>query len=212
VRWPAGSASRTTRNDVIRFGPANPLGTGPLASSINRTHPDQHQPNLDTRGHRHRLTPPPGELSTILRRRADDGRARPTVRRMSGDVDRRPAGAPADPRARLGRRGEDLACELLIQAGLRIAARNWRCREGEIDVVATGPGLLVVCEVKTRRGDGFGSAAAAVTWSKQRRLRRLAAAYLAGAGLPPVTVRFDVVAVTWPRGRAPVAEHIPGAF
>src|SRR4051812_36572021 len=140
----------------------------------------------------------------------------------------------ADPRSRLGRRGEDLACELLERAGLRGVARDWRgrggggggvgarpralgggggktpprCREGEIDVVATGPGLLVVCEVKTRRGDGFGSAAAAVTWSKQRRLRRLAAAYLAGAGLPSVDVRFDVVAVTWPRGRAPVAEHL----
>ena len=120
--------------------------------------------------------------------------------------------SPADPRARLARRGEDLACELLRTAGLEVVARNWRCREGEIDVLASAPGLLVVCEVKTRRGDGFGSAAAAVTWSKQRRLRRLAAAYLAEAGLPPVVVRFDVVAVTWPRGRAPVAEHLQGAF
>ena len=93
-----------------------------------------------------------------------------------------------------------------------MVARNWRSRDGEIDVVAIGPGLLVVCEVKTRRGDLLGSPAAAVTWAKQRRLRRLAAAYLAEAGLPPVQVRFDVVAVTWPRGRAPNVEHLPGAF
>jgi putative endonuclease len=118
----------------------------------------------------------------------------------------------ADRRTRLARRGEDLACELLVGLGLTVVARNWRSRDGEIDVVAIGGGLLVVCEVKTRRGDLFGSPAAAVTWAKQRRLRRLAAAYLAEAGLPPVQVRFDVVAVTWPRGRAPSVEHLPGAF
>ena len=115
-------------------------------------------------------------------------------------------------RARLARQGEDLACELLTAAGLTVVARNWRCREGEIDVVALAPGLLVVCEVKTRRGDGFGTPAAAVTAAKRHRLRRLAAAYLAQAGLPPVRVRFDVVAITWPRGAAPRAEHLPGAF
>ena len=115
-------------------------------------------------------------------------------------------------RTSLARRGEDLACALLGDLGLAVLARNWRCREGEIDVVAGAPGLLVVCEVKTRRGDGFGTPAAAVTWAQQRRLRRLAAAYLAQAGLGPVQVRFDVVAVTWPLGLAPRVEHLPGAF
>jgi putative endonuclease len=120
--------------------------------------------------------------------------------------------ATAARRAQLARRGEDLACELLAAAGLRVVARNWRCRDGEIDVVAAADGLLVVCEVKTRAGEGFGSPAAAVTGAKQRRLRRLAAAYLAQAGLPPVRVRFDVVAVTWRRGTVPRVEHLPGAF
>jgi putative endonuclease len=117
-----------------------------------------------------------------------------------------------DRRARLARQGEDLACQLLCRQGLTVVARNWRHRRGEIDVVAGRPGLLVVCEVKTRRGDGYGPPAAAVTPAKQRRLRHLAAAYLAERGGPPVAVRFDVVAVTWPPGRAPLVEHVPGAF
>jgi Uncharacterised protein family UPF0102 len=69
----------------------------------------------------------------------------------------------ADERRELGRLGEALAGARLEAAGLRVVARNWRCREGEIDLVAAGPGLLVFCEVKTRRGHGYGTPAAAVT-------------------------------------------------
>jgi hypothetical protein len=69
---------------------------------------------------------------------------------------------PAD-RGELGRRGEALACARLTAAGLRIVARNWRCQTGEIDVVAEGSGLPVFCEVKTRRGDGYGTPAAPST-------------------------------------------------
>jgi putative endonuclease len=112
-----------------------------------------------------------------------------------------------DERLELGRLGEALAATLLEAAGLRVLARNWRCREGEIDLVAAGPGLLVFCEVKTRRGSGFGSPAAAVTQAKQARLRRLAATYLATMPTPPCRVRFDVVAVTWPRERTFYTVH-----
>jgi putative endonuclease len=119
---------------------------------------------------------------------------------------------PADPRRELGRLGEALAGARLETAGLRVVARNWRCREGEIDLVAAGPGLLVFCEVKTRRGTGYGSPAAAVTAAKQARLRRLAAAYLAASPVPPCRIRFDVVAVTWPRRGEPVADHLEGIF
>ena len=115
-------------------------------------------------------------------------------------------------RARLARRGEELACARLAAAGLRVLARNWRCRAGEIDVVAAAPGLLVFCEVKTRRGDGYGTPAAAVTSRKQARLRALAAAWLAAHDHPPCRVRFDVVSVTWPRGAAPAVEHLAGVF
>jgi putative endonuclease len=118
----------------------------------------------------------------------------------------------ADGRQELGRLGEALAASLLEAAGLRVVARNWRCRAGEIDLVAAGPGLLVFCEVKTRRGHGYGSPAAAVTPMKQARLRRLAAAYLGANAIPPCHVRFDVVAVTCTRGYRPLVEHLEGAF
>jgi putative endonuclease len=121
----------------------------------------------------------------------------------------RPSG---DPRRELGRRGEALAEARLAAAGLRVIDRNWRCRDGEVDLVAAGAGLLVFCEVKTRRGDRYGTPAAAVTPSKQARLRRLAAAYLAATALPRCRVRFDVVTVIWPRGRAAVVDHLEGAF
>jgi putative endonuclease len=115
-------------------------------------------------------------------------------------------------RQELGRLGEALAATLLEAAGLRVVARNWRCREGEIDLIAAGPGLLVFCEVKTRRGHGYGSPAAAVTPMKQARLRRLAAAYLAAVPTPSCRVRFDVVAVTCTRGYRPLVEHLEGVF
>ncbi|HZD37826.1 MAG TPA: YraN family protein [Actinomycetes bacterium] len=117
-----------------------------------------------------------------------------------------------DRRGQLGRRGEDLACERLAAAGLRIIERNWRCRSGEIDLIAAGPGLLVFCEVKTRRGNGYGTPAEAVTLAKRVRLRQLAAAYLAAVEHPPCRVRFDVVAIHWRRGWAPVVDHLEAVF
>lgn len=117
-----------------------------------------------------------------------------------------------DRRGELGRRGEELACDRLAAAGLRVVERNWRCRSGEIDVVAAGPDLLVFCEVKTRRGHGYGTPAEAVTFAKRARLRQLAAAYLAAVEHPPCTVRFDVITVTWPRGGTPVVDHLEAAF
>jgi putative endonuclease len=115
-------------------------------------------------------------------------------------------------RGDLGRRGEALACAQLTAAGLRIVARNWRCQTGEIDVVAEGPGLLVFCEVKTRRGSGYGTPAAAVDAAKQAQLRRLAAAYLRATPHRPCRVRFDVVTVLWPRRGDPRVEHLEGVL
>jgi putative endonuclease len=132
--------------------------------------------------------------------------------RNSADCDPCVRTAGPDRRGQLGRRGEELACEHLAALGLRIVARNWRCRSGEIDVVAAGPDLLVFCEVKTRRGRGYGSAAEAVTPAKRARLRQLAAAYLAAVDHPHCKVRFDVVAVLWPRGRAPLIDHLEAVF
>ena len=82
----------------------------------------------------------------------------------------------------VGRFGEQLAVRHLEAAGLRILDRNWRCAEGEIDIVAADGDTLVVCEVKTRSGTGFGDPAEAVVGAKAARLRRLALRWLAARG------------------------------
>jgi putative endonuclease len=119
-------------------------------------------------------------------------------------------------RKALGAWGERLAARHLVDAGLRVVARNWRCPSGEIDIIAWEEDVLVVCEVKTRRGDAFGPPAAAVVPAKARRLRQLAAQWLAEDGARPAAVRFDVVSVLvrgrgGPDGEVEV-EHMRGAF
>jgi putative endonuclease len=95
-----------------------------------------------------------------------------------------------------GRRGEDLAAAWYRDNGYELVARNWRCPRGEVDLIVRRGRLLVVCEVKSRRDDAYGGAAAAVGRIKQQRLRRLAAEWLATTGVHGVDVRFDVAAVT----------------
>lgn len=110
----------------------------------------------------------------------------------------------------LGAYGERLAVDRLVAAGMTILDRNWRCREGEIDIVARDGDALVVCEVKTRSGTGFGSPLEAVTRVKAARLRRLAAGWLATHDVHPASVRIDVVGIIRPaRGPAEV-EHVRG--
>lgn len=101
-------------------------------------------------------------------------------------------------RQRLGARGEDRAADWYVAAGYRVVARNWRCADGELDLVVARPGELVFCEVKTRSSDRFGVPAEAVTPTKQRRLRVLATRFLAEhpGGAAGRSLRFDVVAVT----------------
>ena len=82
-------------------------------------------------------------------------------------------------RERRRRRGEDAVAQLVrAAAGYAVLARNWRVREGEIDLVARRDATIVFCEVKTRRGDAFGLPAEAVTARKQARLRKLAVRWL----------------------------------
>ena len=92
---------------------------------------------------------------------------------------------------RAGARAEDLCAELLRRAGLRILARNWRCRHGEIDLVAEEGGTLVFAEVRLRRSNRYGGAAEIVTAAKRQRL--LAAARLYLAGRKEIDCRFDVL-------------------
>ena len=112
----------------------------------------------------------------------------------------------------LGSRGERIAAAYLTEVGLRVLDRNWRCRDGELDIVAREGDALVFCEVKTRRAVGFGHPVEAVGRVKQRRLRTLAQRWLATHDEHAPDLRFDVVGVlVQPAGPALVT-HLRGAF
>jgi putative endonuclease len=121
----------------------------------------------------------------------------------------------------VGRYGEQVAAEHLEAAGLVILSRNWRCREGELDIVAREAGELVFVEVKTRSSLAYGSPAAAVDRTKATRIRRLALHWLAAerAGRSATAggadywsaLRFDVICVIRGAG-TPQIEHLRGAF
>ena len=120
---------------------------------------------------------------------------------------------PADARRALGAAGEEAVARWYIGAGYQVLDRNWRCREGELDLVVARPGTVVFCEVKTRRSTNFGVPAEAVTATKQRRLRTLAARWLAAHPEARAReLRFDVAAVLAARAAAPVIDVIEAAF
>ncbi|WP_409331489.1 YraN family protein [Trujillonella humicola] len=112
----------------------------------------------------------------------------------------------------LGLRGERIAARYLTDRGLRLLDRNWRCREGELDIVARDGSAIVFCEVKTRREVGFGHPVEAVTPAKQRRLRLLAQRWLAAHAEHAPDLRFDVVGVLVRPGGPAVVTHLPAAF
>jgi len=105
-----------------------------------------------------------------------------------------------DRRRILGAAGEDLAAAWYEERGYELLERNWRRREGEVDLIARQGRTVVFCEVKARTSDRFGSGAEAVRTAKQRRIRRLAARWLSeltpASGRTRVEVRFDVVSIT----------------
>jgi putative endonuclease len=110
----------------------------------------------------------------------------------------------------LGQQGEQLAAEYLQRAGFRILARNWRCAEGEIDIVAADRRTLVACEVKTRSGTRYGTPLEAVTRKKRSRLRRLAVCWVLANGVLFDEVRVDVVGVLKDERGDFAIEHIRG--
>ncbi|GAF78384.1 unnamed protein product [marine sediment metagenome] len=112
----------------------------------------------------------------------------------------------------LGAFGERVAAAHLEAKGYRIRARNFRCREGEIDIVAEDGDCLVFVEVRTRRGDAFGTPAESVTAAKERRLLTVAKAYLQEHPDVPANQRIDVVGVELSRGRLQAVQHIEGAI
>jgi putative endonuclease len=116
----------------------------------------------------------------------------------------------------VGRHGEELAARHLEAAGLQILARNWRCRAGELDIVARDAGALVFVEVKTRSSLACGAPAEAVSPTKAARIRQLAMQWVAaqraeGELAAWSTLRFDVVSVLRQHGRFEVT-HLKGAF
>ena len=115
-------------------------------------------------------------------------------------------------RAQLGALGEQLAVDHLTAMGWSVLARNWRCRWGELDVIAYEPAAsaVVFVEVKTRSGDGFGGLAQAVTPTKLRRLRRLAGLWLADQSRHWSQIRIDVVGIKAAPGVEPELTHLRG--
>ncbi len=98
-------------------------------------------------------------------------------------------------RLALGAAGEDLAAAWYGQRGYQVVARNWRCKQGELDLILRKGPTVVFCEVKSRSSLAFGSPFEAVTAEKRRRLRRLAAAWLDASEVGAAQIRFDVVGV-----------------
>lgn len=119
--------------------------------------------------------------------------------------------SPRLTRNELGALGEQVAVEYLIGLGLRVVQRNWRCRYGELDVIAAeSDGTAVFVEVKTRSGEGFGGLEQAVTPQKVRRIRRLVGIWLSGQDTGWAQIRIDVVGVRIGRQRAPELMHLRG--
>jgi putative endonuclease len=117
-------------------------------------------------------------------------------------------------RSAVGRAGENAAAELLEHLGYILLERNWRCRIGEIDLIALDGKTLVFVEVRSRTNPTrFGTAIEAVTARKCRQVREVATVYLKQRGGAPQPLRFDVVAVTFLRdGNASEIKHLQGAF
>jgi putative endonuclease len=113
--------------------------------------------------------------------------------------------ARPDSRRSLGAVGEDAVAAWYRSRGYDVVDRNWRCRDGELDLVVARSGLIVFCEVKTRRSERFGAPFEAVTATKQRRLRGLAARWLAEHPHASARVRFDVASVY---ARADCTAHV----
>lgn len=117
------------------------------------------------------------------------------------------SGVPASARQLLGRYGEDRASDYLQGLGYSILERNWRCRIGEIDIIARDRDRFVFVEVKTRSADGFGHPFESITEAKAARLRRLVAAWCESRQVSGIKVRLDAISVLVRAGRVNI-EHL----
>lgn len=115
---------------------------------------------------------------------------------------------------RRGARGEEWAEQVLLDAGMVIIDRNWRCRDGEIDLIALdeveGESVIVFCEVKYRTGTGYGTPLESITFEKVRRLRRLAGQWLSQHPLEAPAIRMDAIGVLDLRDQPMQITHVRG--
>ena len=113
-------------------------------------------------------------------------------------------------RLALGAYGERLAARHLLEQGLVVLDRNWRCSVGEIDLVLRDRDVLVVCEVKTRSSSACGTPHEAITPAKLARLHRLAEAWIDEHDVHPADLRLDLVAIQRPRRGPSEIDHVRG--
>ncbi|MEN8191595.1 MAG: YraN family protein [Bacteroidota bacterium] len=111
-----------------------------------------------------------------------------------------------------GNKGEDYACDLLLEKNFKILARNYRYGHGEIDIVAEDGDVLVFVEVKTRKNLEFGPPISAITRNKQRQVRKIAEAYLIEHNISDRDCRIDVVGVLLKGNEQAEIDHIENAF
>ncbi len=115
-------------------------------------------------------------------------------------------------KTKLGTQGENAACRLLESQGYRILERNYRCRYGEIDIVAADGDCTVFVEVRTKRSKSFGTPEESLSRTKQRRLTTTALTYLQACETPPADWRIDLVSVRYSTGNeTPRIDHVKHA-
>lgn len=112
----------------------------------------------------------------------------------------------------LGQKGEELAKEKLVKMGYKILDRNFRCKIGEIDIIAKDKNTLVFVEVRSKSSNEFGVPQETVNIKKQKRIRRVAEFYLIKNKLEDICCRFDIVAIIWQKNKKPKIEVIKDAF
>ena len=120
-------------------------------------------------------------------------------------------GSPGRPL--LGKVGEALAASFLKRRGYRIVEQNYRCEQGELDIIAEHEGALVFVEVRAKSSDDFGTPLESITPVKQAKLRQVAGRYLAERDLPRFdSLRFDAVGITFQEGLDPRIELVRDAI
>lgn len=112
----------------------------------------------------------------------------------------------------LGKKGEDVACDFLLQHGYKILERNWRCRFGEADIIAVDSSALVFVEVKTRTSLNSGFPSEAVGKKKRDRYEKIALAYLSNHEMCDSMVRFDVISIVQVSDKKALLKHHINAF